>query len=163
MPVAAIKASVGLRFFGDGYGYAEYEAWNWNPNGTMQLFFKTSSDKKAWIFYQDRKSDGDDVESQFMDLFLVRGGARFRARVGNEVKSCLIRGHFHNSQWHRVSVKTSDAEIRVSINKTSCKCTVNLSAQYSSSKFNGQLFTGGIPFYIFPQWSYPAIQYEIYG
>lgn len=153
--------SAGLEFFGGLSSYAEYEPWNWRPNATLQFFFKTKSKKTAMVFYQD-----DDGKNQFMDLFLINGKARFRAKVGqgmNEIEKRFIRHDFADSKWHKVKIELSEEDIKFSIDTEDKIHNAKPIAftKYAESADNAALFIAGIPFEM-GSWSYPALFTEVY-
>lgn len=157
---AAGTESAGLEFFGQVETYAEYEPWNWRHNATLQFFFQTKSKKPAMIFYQD-----DNGESQFMDLFLINGKARFRAKIQgmNEIEKRVIRHDFADSKWHKVKIELSGEEIKFSIDTEDTiynAMPIGL-AQYAESIDNAALYIGGIP-PVNRGWSYPAIFFNVY-
>ena len=158
---AAGTESAGLEFYGQPESYAEYEPWNWRLNATLQFFFQTKSKKTAMIFYQD-----DNGQSQFMDLFLINGKARFRAKVQgmNEIDKRVIRHDFADSKWHKVKIELSEEEIKLSIDTedTIYNAKPIVLTQYAESLDNAALYVGGIP-PNFPGWSYPAIFNNVYG
>ena len=159
---AAGTESAGLEFYGKVESYAEYEPWNWRLNATLQFFFQTESGgKSSMIFYQD-----DNRKSQFMDLFLISGKARFRAKVQgmNEIEKRVIRHDFADSKWHKVKIELSEEEIKLSIDTedTIYKAKPIALTQYAESLDNAALYVGGIPL-IDQGWSYPAIFYDIYA
>ena len=158
---AAGSESAGLEFFGQVESYAEYEPWNWRLNATLQFFFQTKSKKPALIFYQD-----DNRESQFMDLFLIDGKARFRAKVQgmNEIEKRIIRHNFADSKWHKVKIELSEEEINLSIDTedTIYNAMPIVLTQYAAESLdNAGLYIGGIP-PIDRGWSYPAIFFNVY-
>lgn len=152
--------SVGLEFYGQVESYAEYEPWNWRLNATQQFFFQTKSKKPAMIFYQD-----DNRASQFMDLFLINGKARFRAKVQgmNEIEKRVIRHDFADSKWHKVNIELSEEEIKLSIDTedTIYNARPIVLTQYAESLDNAALYVGGIPL-INQGWSYAAIFFNVY-
>lgn len=115
--IHAAEESAGYYFFGKILSQAVYEPWKWRANGTLQLFFKTASKKsKMMMFYQDEKTHG-----QYMDLFLLKGKARFRVKMGQEMQTFeerVIEQDFADSKWHEVKIELSEKEIRFSINDT---------------------------------------------
>ena len=159
---ALVEASAGLRFSGrEIASYAEYEPWNWRPNATLQFFFQTaSSQEKALVFYQDDRGR----KQQFMDLFLIKGQARFRARVGQnmaEIEQRILEHNFADSKWHKVKVELSDKEIIFSIDEENIPPAEPIVyTKYSESPSNGALFAAGIP--METQWSYPGLFSEVF-
>lgn len=154
---AAGIESAGLEFFGRVESYAEYEPWNWRVNATLQFFFKTKSKKPAMIFYQD-----DNGKSQFIDLFLINGKARFRAKVQgmNEIEKRVIPHDFADLKWHKVKIELSEEELKFSIDTIYNAMPIVLT-QYAESLDNAALYIAGIPF-IDQGWSYPTIFFNVY-
>ena len=157
---AGTAESAGLEFYGQVESYAEYEPWNWRLNATLQFFFQTKSKKPAMIFYQD-----DNRESQFMDLFLINGKARFRAKIQgmNEIEKRTIPNDFADSKWHKVKIELSEEEIKLSIDTegTIYNAKPIVLTQYAESLDNAALYVGGIPPFD-GGWSYPAIFFDVY-
>ena len=157
---AAGTESAGLEFYGQVESYAKYEPWNWRLNSTLQFFFQTKSRDPAMIFYQD-----DNGKSQFMDLFLINGKARFRAKVQgmNEIETRFIQHDFADSKWHKVKIELSEEEIKLSIDTedTIYNAKPIALAKYAESLDNVALYVGGIP-PINQGWSYPAIFTDVY-
>lgn len=158
---AAGLQSAGLRFFGKPNSHAEYESWNARPNATLQFFFQTNSKKTAMLFYQD-----DNGQSQFMDLFLIKGEARFRAR--NEgmrrAEERFIKRDFADSKWHQVKIELSEKEITFSIDTEDFIYNAMPIAfdKYVDSSENAGLFVGGIPLED-RRWSHGGLFYDVYG
>ena len=95
-----------------------------------------------------------------MDLFLINGKARFRAKVQgmNEIEKRVIRHDFVDSKWHKVKIEFSEEEIKLSIDTedTIYKAKPIALTQYAESLDNAALYVGGIPL-TDQGWSYPAI------
>ena len=157
---AAGTESAGLEFYGQVESYAKYEPWNWRLNATLQFFFQTKSRDPAMIFYQD-----DNGRSQFMDLFLINGKARFRAKVQgmNEMATRFILHDFADSKWHKVKIDLSEEEIKLSIDTEDkiYNATPIALTQYAESLDNAALYVGGIPLDL-QGWSYQAIFFDVY-
>ena len=146
-----VESGAGLRFTGriarknsPTVSHAEYEPWNWRPNATLQFFFQTSSREKALLFYQGDIGQKD----QFMDLFLIPGQARLRARIGKtmeKIEESIIEHDFADVQWHKVKIETTEKEIIFSIDdiypaKPNIKFTKN-----DEQLVYDRLFVAGIP------------------
>lgn len=158
---ALVEESAGLRFFGQILSYAEYEPWNWRPNATLQFFFQTSSKKNALVFYQDDHGS----KQQFMDLWLLNGEARFRARIGQEmeeVQQRYIKHNFADSKWHRVKIELSEKEIIFSIDDDVIRPAkpIAFAKNTEPPAKNGALFVAGIP--METKWSYPTLFSEVF-
>ena len=162
-----VESSAGLRFTGrmgrknsPTVSHAEYEPWNWRPNATLQFFFQTSSREKALLFYQGDMGEKD----QFMDLFLISGQARLRARIGQRIEKTeerIIKHDFADVQWHKVKIQTSEKEITFSIDDIyHAKPNIEFTKNDEQLVYD-RLFVAGIPF-IQPQWSNRGLFKEVF-
>lgn len=147
-----VESGAGLRFTGrmsrknsPTVSHAEYEPWNWRPDATLQFFFQTSSREKALLFYQGDTGQKD----QFMDLFLIPGQARLRARIGKtmaETEESTIEHDFADNRWHKVKIQTTEKEIIFSIDDIyHAKPNINFTKNDEQLAYD-RLFVAGIPF-----------------
>lgn len=161
-----VEGSTGLRFSGrldsktGDPSHAEYEPWNWRANTTLQFFFQKSSHEDALIFYQDDRAQYD----QFMDLFILNGKARFRARVGQDMEGLehrVIQRDFADSKWHQVKIEVSEKEIMFSIDDIRpAEHTIKFT-HYAESALNAPLYIAGIPMGAVKHLSYRRIIEEV--
>ncbi|XP_067032719.1 neurexin-1-like [Acropora muricata] len=146
-----VESGDGLRFTGrmgrknsPTVSHAEYEPWNWRPDATLQFFFQTSSREKALLFYQGDTGQKD----QFMDLFLIPGQARLRARIGKtmaETEESMIEHDFADNRWHKVKIQTTEKEIIFSIDDIyHAKPNINFTKNDEQLAYDS-LFVAGIP------------------
>ena len=100
-----------------------------------------------------------------MDLWLLNGEARFRARIGQEmeeVQQRYIKHNFADSKWHRVKIELSEKEIIFSIDDDVIRPAkpIAFAKNTEPPAKNGALFVAGIP--METKWSYPTLFSEVF-
>lgn len=152
--VAMEDSMAGLRFGGQfkmGTGnFAEFSGWPMVETSQLQLHFKTTALKLAFLAYQDTGVDDRSGHKGYLEVSLLANGHARLKVVGDTCSPFQVQipRSFSDGSWHKLTISRKDSQLNFSVGNISApsiNCVQVPRLAGPNGKAKKSLFIGGIP------------------